>query len=592
MIAAWILHTLLVSLLAGAGALVLETLLRGHRRPTRWVWAGAMLLSVAWPLGKLLLERLPVRQMAAPVREGAPMVFLDPLVMQVGPESVLRSLDGPILLSWALAAVVLLSLFSWVLIRTHRLRKAWNPEVVRGHSVLLSRDWGPGVVGFVRPAVVLPEWCRGLDDESLRLILDHEMEHLRAGDLRLILMARILPILVPWNLPLWWQLSRLRLAVEGDCDLRVLGRHPGRARPYLELLLDVGRGVTRPGALAAMLSEPKETLERRIHIMTMPFPKNPWIRALILGSVGTVLVVIACWAPGPLGVEEVAEPQADAPSVAGVSGDTIIQGPTFTPFTVRPDIRNRSELQGALEREYPPLLRDAGIGGTAQVWFFIDETGAVRETRINQSSGHSALDEAALRVADVIQFTPALNRDQRVPVWISLPITFTTGTRGDAAVRSSAGTDEAEARAQRIRAQMEERLRDVPARPATPVVPASEAPQTEAQARAPVDPADGPTFTPFTVRPDIRNRSELQQALEREYPPLLRDAGIGGTVQVWFYIDETGRVNRTAVNVSSGHKALDEAALKVAEVIEFTPALNRDQRVPVWITLPITFTTR
>ena len=101
-----------------------------------------------------------------------------------------------------------------------------------------------------------------------------------------------------------------------------------------------------------------------------------------------------------------------------------------------------------------------------------------------------------------------------------------------------------------------------------------------------------PTFTPYTVRPDIKNRPEVARALEREYPPLLRDAGIGGTVQVWFFIDEQGRVQQTQVNESSGHKALDDAAITVASIIQFTPALNRDKRVPVWISLPITFTTR
>ena len=34
------------------------------------------------------------------------------------------------------------------------------------------------------------------------------------------------------------------------------------------------------------------------------------------------------------------------------------------------------------------------------------------------------LDEAALKVADVFRFSPALNRDRRVAVWIELPITF------------------------------------------------------------------------------------------------------------------------------------------------------------------------
>jgi protein TonB len=80
--------------------------------------------------------------------------------------------------------------------------------------------------------------------------------------------------------------------------------------------------------------------------------------------------------------------------------------------------------------------------------------------------------------------------------------------------------------------------------------------------------------------------------LEREYPPLLRDAGVGGTVDVWLFIDDQGVVQRTIVDKSSGHQALDDAALEVARAIEFTPALNRDKRVPVWISLPITFTTR
>jgi protein TonB len=92
------------------------------------------------------------------------------------------------------------------------------------------------------------------------------------------------------------------------------------------------------------------------------------------------------------------------------------------------------------------------------------------------------------------------------------------------------------------------------------------------------------------VKPDIKNREEVQRALQREYPALLRDAGIGGTVLVWFFIDEDGHVVRTLVQESSGYEALDNAALKVAGIIQFTPALNRDKRVPVWISLPVTFT--
>jgi protein TonB len=101
-----------------------------------------------------------------------------------------------------------------------------------------------------------------------------------------------------------------------------------------------------------------------------------------------------------------------------------------------------------------------------------------------------------------------------------------------------------------------------------------------------------PTFTPYTVRPSYKNRAEVERAMMREYPPLLRDAGIGGTVQVHFFIDEEGKVVNTLVHTSSGYQALDQAALKVANIIEFTPALNRDKRVAVWISLPITFTAK
>ena len=102
----------------------------------------------------------------------------------------------------------------------------------------------------------------------------------------------------------------------------------------------------------------------------------------------------------------------------------ISAAPVFTPMTVRPEIRNRSAVQQALMREYPPLLRDAGIGGTVVVWFFITEEGIVQDKRVSQSSGQVQFDEAALKVADVFRFTPALNRDQRVQVWIEVPITF------------------------------------------------------------------------------------------------------------------------------------------------------------------------
>ena len=108
------------------------------------------------------------------------------------------------------------------------------------------------------------------------------------------------------------------------------------------------------------------------------------------------------------------------PSDASKLGDQ----PVFTPFEVKPEIKNSAEIQRILQREYPRTLKDAGIGGTVNLWVFIDTQGNVENAKVQKGSGYDAFDQAALRIAHQIQFSPALNRDQRVPVWISIPITF------------------------------------------------------------------------------------------------------------------------------------------------------------------------
>ena len=101
-----------------------------------------------------------------------------------------------------------------------------------------------------------------------------------------------------------------------------------------------------------------------------------------------------------------------------------------------------------------------------------------------------------------------------------------------------------------------------------------------------------PVWTDVDIVPTLKNKEEVQRALTREYPPLLRDAGIGGTTTMWFFLDETGKVVKTEIHISSGHKALDDAAKKISHLYEFSPAINRDRPVPVWVSLAIAFETR
>jgi len=67
-----------------------------------------------------------------------------------------------------------------------------------------------------------------------------EQSHLVAGDPRLLTGALCLLVFMPWNLPLWWQLRRLRRAIEVDCDARVLNAGHDVNR-YGETLLEVGQ---------------------------------------------------------------------------------------------------------------------------------------------------------------------------------------------------------------------------------------------------------------------------------------------------------------------------------------------------------------
>lgn len=98
-----------------------------------------------------------------------------------------------------------------------------------------------------------------------------------------------------------------------------------------------------------------------------------------------------------------------------------------------------------------------------------------------------------------------------------------------------------------------------------------------------------PSFVSYTRAPQVINVKEVVQAMRDAYPALLRDAGIGGTVRVYFYIDTDGRVLDTRIDTSSGLEPLDRAALAAASTFRFGPAMNGDEPVAVWVSLPITF---
>ena len=175
----------------------------------------------------------------------------------------------------------------------------------------------------------------------------------------------------------------------------------------------VERTCRSRGESALAFARPTPFLERRIRVMTAP-KNTSYARTLGLALLSGLLVVASCQ------MDEVPE----IASMVASDFQAIAAGPVFTPMTVRPEIKNLNEIMASVEQNHPPLLKELGIGGRVVVLFYIGDTGTTLHVRIGESSGNDRLDAAALQVAKVYEFTPALNGEQPVNVWIQLPVTF------------------------------------------------------------------------------------------------------------------------------------------------------------------------
>jgi TonB family protein len=238
-----------------------------------------------------------------------------------------------------------------------RRRRGWAAAVVDGVPVLVSADVGPAVVGLVRTRIVLPAWTLEADADARRLVLEHEREHVRAGDPRLLAAALILAALTPWSPAAWWMLRRLRLAIEVDCDARVLRRRAD-VRAYGSALLEVGRRTVRTRLAAAAFAEPVSSLERRIRIMTAPRVRRPLLRALGLGTIAALLAIAACETPGPT------QPSPGSRRMYTAEGE-IAGAP-----------RAKISLREAVERYFPEVAR-AGLGPDEYLVFTVSAQGDV-----------------------------------------------------------------------------------------------------------------------------------------------------------------------------------------------------------------------
>jgi len=323
------------ALLAGA-AHFLDRGLRALGRPTRWVWASAMATTGLIPVVSLL--RPSSIQTESPVGTVMGLDALFEVWAGLGQLSTPGASTGPLsdgTLGWLWigASILVVVLFLGTAFSLHRQSRAWPTERAVGEDLLISDGVGPAVVGLFKPSIVLPRWALSLEKEDLKIILLHEAEHRKARDPALLASGILAVALAPWNPGLWWCFRRLRLAVEGDCDGRVLGRGIPR-KQYGQLLLGVASGARGLFPLAPALAEGGgKFLERRLQMMKSNVGKKQVGGAISAVLAGAFFLVLACETPTPPAstVETEVGPDGQVVELVGdqVAGGTLTRIPEY-----------------------------------------------------------------------------------------------------------------------------------------------------------------------------------------------------------------------------------------------------------------------
>jgi len=331
MIAAWMLYSLLAGVLVLVSAQALERWCRSRGWPTRWVWFGGLVATFVWSVAALVqvvgaadgsvpaLTGGAAAAGAAGTVAGAAGWWAAMAALAGQLASAIRGVLGPpvdgayavvaggaarttgdvgLLGLWLLATAVLLLVLGSVLLRIRRARTGWRAGWIGDVAVLISERFGPAVVGLLRPAIVTPSWLLERPAEWQRLVVRHEDEHRRARDPQLLALGAVLVTLLPWNLPMWWLLRRARLALELDCDARVLR---GGVAPlsYGSLLLDIAGRMPARLFSAPALADSRAHLERRLLAMSEKHSGRAGAQAVAVVLALGLLGAFACGTEAP-----------------------------------------------------------------------------------------------------------------------------------------------------------------------------------------------------------------------------------------------------------------------------------------------------
>jgi beta-lactamase regulating signal transducer with metallopeptidase domain len=265
-------------------------------------------------------------------------------------------------LAWAAVCGVMLLRLVFSLLHVYRLRRGCRPldlssnpalcgavehsPLNRKVEFLLSDEVRvPTALGFFHPAVVLPSWVlTELSADQLRVIVLHELAHLRRWDDWTNLAQKILKAVFFFHPAVWWIDSRLSLEREIACDDLVL-EQSGNAHTYAASLVSVAEkviaGRMRMGRVFAVaqnaLGRMREVSFRISRILASgPRSNRSWRPALaMIGSMAVVTVAAMPYAPELISFQG-KQPVLLSPERASVESDSALAIPAKWTEPVRP----------------------------------------------------------------------------------------------------------------------------------------------------------------------------------------------------------------------------------------------------------------
>jgi len=542
MIATWMLYAALIGACVTIAGMAMSRVLSVLRLPSRYAWVVAIALSVAWPLAVAVQRLLPSRQSA---------VRVIPFAMSVQPVQVAANavtpdravlVDRALVALWLTLSILLVARLAQAVFAIARRRREWQAAQLDGVSVCISKNVGPAVVGLRSMDVVVPEWITTLDASLRAIVLRHEEEHRAARDPHLLFMSTAAVALMPWNIALWIQARRLRLAVEMDCDARVLRAHPSTERYGLLMLTIAQRRSAAPLSFAPMLSEPSSDLERRI--LAMQPSTRRLARFTIVG--GTLAAASALLFACALQSENPTSPRP-------LSTKQVSYNPSQTYFEFQ--VTKAASMQpGNPAPRYPDSLRTANVEGKVLSQFVVDTFGRADMSQFKVLNSTNDLFTATVRnVLPMMKFNPAELNGRHVKQLVQMPFEFSLS-------RSTAAKS-----------------------PGVQIVGATRRPST-----GPTRVTDGQTYFEFQVEQPVSVRAIDNPA--PKYPTELREAKIEGTVLAQFIVDTAGVPDPASFKVlKSTHNLFTNAVVSALPGMRFHPALVGGRPVKQLVQMPFDF---